>query len=207
MSYQQQALPLASHGRSTRFLDKQRLKIFQCLCIARHICGLDDSSNVVDIKAYRATLRLLEPHRGSLGLADPPTLRQVRYLWSNFSTHGCLARRSTGRPKLLVREEIEFLSTTVDLPIRAMTSQLRAAGAQVSRLTVHRIVRGLNLRFYRSPIAQALDVKQIEARHEFAHSMLRDIQDKVIDNYNISFSDECLICLDHGTNRQNVGVW
>ena len=174
------------------------------MSIARNECGLDGNSAAECARAHRMAMDLLEPYRESLSLNYVPTERQTTRLWRNFIEHGLLTLTRPGRPRVSLDEEIEFLSKTTELSTRKMTDQLNEVGLDISRTSVRRRQKKMNMYSYRMPTGQSLTMDTVVAREKFAHSLGRDLQSGKIDLFNTAFTDECIILMDTKSNRQNT---
>jgi len=102
---------------------------------------------------------------------------------------------------------VEVLLKDTDFSCRGIAKSLHSEGVSASKSLVARVAKTLKMRYYIKPIAQFLTEAHIKRRLEFAHSLLLDIRNGVVDVNNIIFTDECMLGNNPASNRQNDGVW
>lgn len=134
-----------------------------------------------------------------------PTIKTVVRLWKKVSETGIVAAaKPKPRTKFPYKEEIEFLLKATDLSTRKITASLNRANIPISRRTVQRVSKSLNLRSYKRAHCQKLSDTDFDRRFEFAQKMHRHLEiAKDINIEDIIFSDECILGPNLGSNRQN----
>ncbi|GBO45985.1 hypothetical protein AVEN_246438-1 [Araneus ventricosus] len=86
--------------------------------------------------------------------------------------------------------------------------RLVASRARLRRMTTHHIMRhNLHMFPYKIQTRQPLSVNAIDARYDFANTMLQLVNEGDIDVGNIWFSEEAYFNLDGFVNKQNWCIW
>lgn len=135
-----------------------------------------------------------------------PSIRMIQNLSKCYLSTGlCTKPKSTGRPRKS-HEEVEYLLKTTQFSTRRISRELQAV-SNISHMSVHRIAKSSNMRFYRSIIGQKLNAESIERRLAAAKDLHRRIGSMEIDPDNVCFTDECIVGVGPSSNRQNDGFW
>ncbi|GBM16147.1 hypothetical protein AVEN_163161-1 [Araneus ventricosus] len=111
---------------------------------------------------------------------------------------------NVGRPRSAVTESNADAIQQVILQLLRTSVCRVASRAELQRMTTHRIMRH-NLHMFQT--RQPLSVNAIDARYDFANTMLQLVDEGDIDVGNIWFSDEAYFNLDGFVNKQSWSIW
>lgn len=71
--------------------DRQRSRLFACLCVARYIHNAKDNDDACSMDIYEETLALMEPHWQPLEFDHEPSYASVCKIWKDFLRTGLVA--------------------------------------------------------------------------------------------------------------------
>lgn len=201
-----------SGSTNTRFTDSQRVWVLTQLSLARGLLNKPESElgNTISDALYDKFCVLFDRMQHKHGLIGTPSRRTVKSIWQQFFTFGKFeSTRGGGRPAKKVGEEIEFVFNESDK--RPSTRNIRdtlGAGFVSHELVRKHLRNRLGLFPYKQPVGQVLTQDHIARRLRFANKMHNYIfSTKTIDPLDICFSDECMVDLNAGANRQTIRFW
>ncbi|GBN95091.1 hypothetical protein AVEN_109477-1 [Araneus ventricosus] len=112
---------------------------------------------------------------------------------------------NVGRPRSAVTESNADAIQQVILQHLRTSVRSVASRAGLRRMITHRIIS--HMFTYKIRTCQALSVKAIDARYDFANAMLQLVDEGDIDVGNIWFSEEAYFNFDGFVNKQNWRIW
>lgn len=194
----------AARSSSANFTSMERCRIISACLIAQTL--LDVDQNTIPKAVFAKFCEILEQSRFKDHIPHGPTIQSLRRLIKKFNNGEDVMMTHKGGRHRAHHEEIEYMIKSTGLSSRCIAEELTGHGIKITQRTVCNVARRNGIGAFRKIVAQPINAEQVDKRLQFCQSMLHLISEKKCDPDDIIFTDEAIVRIGCGADRQKDRV-